>query len=326
MADKLKDETNDSWRATKSMLSIILNTFGPNGANIIKDFDDVKKIYNAWEGFTTDVNITGPDGKLYVIKDSDNAESVNGVKLNYDTLNAEDANNGEVNMNDLTDFDDSLLNAWWNSNDVQSIVAPVQTADIGYTDIGSTDTYGSVENNEAREAAFDAYYRDAMDYKTQGTFANDSYNRFVDSAQNEALEAGRLADISAQQQALQQAATIKGITDQLKQERMARLRAGMSESQIASQDMQNMMMNMQAVNQAANEANMARAQAQSSYGTAQDQAYQNWLQQANAQGTIGATYSAANAGDVIQQAKKLKRNPALTSYVNTVAGNNKSTT
>ena len=75
------------------------------------------------------------------------------------------------------------------------------------------------------------------------------YDRLTESYQNQAAVASTLAEAQYQQQAMQQAQVVKQITDQVRAERMARLKAGMSESQIANQDMQMMMTNVNALNQ-----------------------------------------------------------------------------
>ena len=162
-----------------------------------------------------------------------------------------------------------------------------------------------LSDESAREKLLNAYYRDAYDINAQGTNANQIYNQLVANNQTAAVEAARIADLNAQQAAMQQAATVKQITDQVRNERMARLRAGMSEAQIANQDMQSLMTNINALNQQANEANLARLSAQSAYNTAQADAYNAWLQQANAMATVGSANAAADAGDAINVANRL---------------------
>ena len=73
------------------------------------------------------------------------------------------------------------------------------------------------------------------------------YDRLTETYINEADAQYNLADASYQQMALQQAQVVKQITDRVRSERMARLRAGMSESQIANQDMQMLMANVDAL-------------------------------------------------------------------------------
>lgn len=164
----------------------------------------------------------------------------------------------------------------------------------------------SANPSSAQEAAFNEYYRDI--YSTEaGTTGGDIYNRMVEAEQNAARANMTLADAQMQQAAMQQASTVKALTDQVKAERMAKLRAGMSEAQIANQDMQMMMTNINALNQQANEMNYARLQAQQQYNLAQDTAYQQWLDNANVMGQTGAAYAASDAGDVYQQALRIQQ-------------------
>lgn len=183
--------------------------------------------------------------------------------------------------------------------DLVNTYAPYYKEDASGTPVVTPST------SSAREILLNEYYRDAYDNTTPGTSANRIYNQLVENNQTAAVEAARIADLNAQQAAMQQAATVKQITDQVRNERMARLRAGMSEAQIANQDMQSLMTNINALNQQANEANLARLSAQSAYNTAQADAYNAWLQQANAMGTVGTGSSAADAGDSINVANRL---------------------
>lgn len=143
--------------------------------------------------------------------------------------------------------------------------------------------------------AYNDYYNGLFSLQ-EGTQGRDMYDRLVTAEQNRALSEYSMADVIQQNQAMQQAQTIKAITDQVRAERMARLRAGMSESQIANQDMQMMMTNVNALNQQAQEMNMARLQAQYAYDNAQDTAYLQYLDQANARGNVASAMYAADAG------------------------------
>lgn len=138
-----------------------------------------------------------------------------------------------------------------------------------------------------------------------GTGGREMYDRLTQSYQREALAGMNLADLNYQAQALEQARTVKAITDQIKAERMARLKAGMSEAQIANQDMQMLMANINALNENARMLNQQRLQGQINYGLAQDQAYAAYLDQANARGQIGAAFYAAGAGDAVHQTNKI---------------------
>lgn len=166
-----------------------------------------------------------------------------------------------------------------------------------------------VDTKDAKEEAyeqFSPYYGDVYSL-AQGTSGRDMYDRLVSAEQNRALSEYNMADAMQQSQAMQQAQTIKAITDQVRAERMARLRAGMSEAQIANQDMQMMMTNVNALNQQTQEMNMARLQSQYAYDNAQDTAYQQYLEQANARGQIGSAMYAADAGNLNFQVRQSLR-------------------
>lgn len=165
------------------------------------------------------------------------------------------------------------------------------------------DTSGEITPTDT---AFNDYYNNIYSMN-QGTQGREMYDRLVAAEQNRALSEYNMADAMQQNQAMQQAQTIKAITDQVRAERMARLRAGMSEAQIANQDMQMMMTNVNALNQQTQEMNMARLQAQYAYDNAQDTAYQQYLDQANARGQIGSAMYAADAGNLNFQVEQSLR-------------------
>jgi hypothetical protein len=153
---------------------------------------------------------------------------------------------------------------------------------------------------DGKVSAFNEYYQDVYSL-APGTGGKEMLNRLEQSYTNQAQQAATMADVGFQQAAMQQANTVKQITDQVRAERMARLRAGMSESQIANQDMQMLMTNVNTLNQNAQMLNDQRLQAQVGINTAQDQAYTDFLNQANARGQIATGMAASDAGDPYQQ-------------------------
>lgn len=171
------------------------------------------------------------------------------------------------------------------------------------------------------EAALNAYYDDIYSLK-EGTTGKSIYDNLLKAEQDAALSNMQLADANFQQQAMQQAQTVKNITDQVRAERVARLRAGMSESQIANQDMAMLMSNVNALNQQAADANAARLQAQQQYQNAQNTAYQAWLANANTMAQTGAALSASDSGDIIQQARRYSQatGVSLKQAVDTLSG------
>lgn len=155
--------------------------------------------------------------------------------------------------------------------------------------------------SDAQAEAFNLYYRDIMNPNegTGGSIYQNLYNANI----QEARTAGVGADLGYQNQVMNQAAIVKQITDQVRSERMSRLRAGYSEVDIANQDMQMMMANVGALNDQAAAANQARLEAQMGQANAQGNAYRDYL--ANAQQLIqaGSAYAAAGAGSVQDNAQ-----------------------
>jgi hypothetical protein len=149
-------------------------------------------------------------------------------------------------------------------------------------------------------SAFNQYYQDLYSLEP-GTGGAEMLSRLEQGATNQAQQAATLADVNFQQAAMQQAQTVKAITDQVRSERMARLRAGMSESQIANQDMQMLMTNVNTLNQNAQMLNQGRLEAQMGMNLAQDQAYQDYLAQSAQRGQVATGMAASDAGDAYQQ-------------------------
>ena len=163
------------------------------------------------------------------------------------------------------------------------------------------------------EDALNEYYKDLYSLK-KGTSGDEMYRRLTDVYANQATVAGSIAEAQYQQQAMQQAHVVKQIADQVRNERMARLRAGMSEAQIANQDMQTMMTNIQALNANAAQLNQARLEATGAYLTAQDQAYMDYLNQSNVRGQVAMAGAAADAGNAYFLAQRYMANNPGTSF------------
>lgn len=182
------------------------------------------------------------------------------------------------------------------------------------------------EGVDYNNKAMDKYWEDLFSLD-QGTLGTDMLNRLTTAEQNAALSNMQLADAQFQQASMQQAAVVKDIVDQVKAERNAKLRAGMSEAQIANQDMQIMLNNMNTMNQQMNTMNQNRLTAQQQYGLAQDTAYQSYLQNAQGLAQSGAAYSAANAGDPYYQAYlySMKTGTPFNTAYKTVTGQNNTT-
>ena len=179
----------------------------------------------------------------------------------------------------------SLINANIEIRDADGNVIPKEEVDI------PTNTAIDPE-----EAAKKHYYNDLYSLD-EGTSGKEMYDRLAEAYLNQAQAQSIMADVQYQNQAMQQAQIVKNITDQIRAERMARLRAGMNEAQIANQDMQMMMANINALNQNAQMMNQQRLDAYFNMATARDQAYQAYLDQANARGQNAAAFYAADSGN-----------------------------
>lgn len=183
--------------------------------------------------------------------------------------------------------------------EAQNRIIAQNQSKFGFTTQGSRGLTAP-ESEAGQTSAFNEYYRDLYSLDA-GTSGADMLGRLEQSYANQAQQAATMADVGFQQAALQQAATVKQITDQVRSERMARLRAGMSESQIANQDMQMLMTNVNTLNQNAQMLNDQRLQAQIGMNTSQDQAYTDFLAQSAQRGQVAAGMAASDAGDAYQQ-------------------------
>lgn len=171
-----------------------------------------------------------------------------------------------------------------------------------------------------------AYYNDLYSLD-EGTGGRAMYDALLNASMAEARAGYNVADLQQQQAAMQQAATVKQIADQVRAERMARLRAGMSESQIANQDMQMMMANVQALNDQSLAASQARYDAMTGMGLAQHNAYREYLAQADARGQVAAAMAATDAGNPITIAdlyrSRLLQDPTYNTFYDPVTGRQK---
>lgn len=165
---------------------------------------------------------------------------------------------------------------------------------------------------DPQKYAFNDYYKDLYSLEP-GTGGRAMYDELSGIYLRQAEANKAMADVQFQQQAMQQAQTIKSITDQVRAERMARLRAGMSEFQIANQDMQMMMANVNALNQNAQMMNQQRLEAQLNSNLARDQAYLSYLEQSGVRGQTAAAMYAADSGNAHWNALQyMKNNPGVT--------------
>ena len=180
------------------------------------------------------------------------------------------------------------------------VETPEELPEIGDSQFGETP---ETPKNDALKQFEETnkYYTDIWSLQP-GTTGYSIYNNLTNAERNAAQSAMQLADAQYQQASMQQAATVKSIVDQVRSERMAKLRAGMNEAQIANDDMRMMMSNINAMNDQMNAMNYANLQAQQQYNLAQDTAYKEYLTNAQAMNQSGAAYYTAQSGDPYTQA------------------------
>jgi hypothetical protein len=196
-----------------------------------------------------------------------------------------------------------------NVKNAMSQIITLNAPTLGFTPQGApVNLDGTAMQTSAQAMPFEPnqYYRDLYSLQP-GTGGRALFEELAGTFERQSGLAETAATVGFQQQALQQAQVVKQITDQVRAERMARLRAGMSESQIANQDMQQMMTNVNTLNQNAALLNQARLEAQVGQAGARDEAYLEYLKQINERGQVGAAMAASDAGSASQQALEYMR-------------------
>lgn len=166
-----------------------------------------------------------------------------------------------------------------------------------------TDPVGNNPIDQARED-FNKYYNDLYS-REQGTLGKDILDNNTSLYEKEAANAAVIAQTSMQAQAMQQAQAVKQVTDSLRAERSAQLRAGMSEAQLADREIQMLMGSVNQINQQAQLSSQEATTAKLAQNTAREQAFNDYITQTTALGQNAAANYASKASDVISQAKSL---------------------
>ena len=236
----------------------------------------------------------------------------------------------ELLANKNLSLDDLKLNLYSQGKEIYNEDGTVDTSSSYYNmyhnDAGELDLTKAQSGVSAEEAAYNSYWRDLYDLNDSSSLGSQAYEQLY----NAELAAGQdtidLANAQAQQLGLQQAAQVKSITDQLRSERMSQLRAGMSESQIASQNMQSLMANTNALNDQIVASNLAALQGQQQMQNAESTAYQNWLTQMNNTSSAASAMAAADAGDATMQTLKNMYNKGMSKNPNNYKKENNTVT
>jgi len=199
-----------------------------------------------------------------------------------------------ADLNLITGNDKKRKGAFNNVKEAMKLMIDNNAPELGFNSSG--EPMGTEVQLDPKELAFNEYYRDLYSLE-DGTSGREMLTNMENAYTRQYESQGVLADAQYQTQAMQQAAVVKQITDQIRSERMSRLKAGMNPAQIANQDMQMMMANIGALNQSAQAASQQSLEAQLGLNSAKDEAYMAYLDQANARGQNAAAMYAADSGN-----------------------------
>ena len=209
-----------------------------------------------------------------------------------------------VDYGDLTGYTDMQGNPIQFANDRNDMVNP----DTGAVITPPEPSPDAVENAK-EDYINNRYYEDLYSGK-EGTLGKAILDNNISLFEKEAQNAATLADTSMQSQAIQQAQAVKQVTDSVRSERAAQLRAGMSESQLADRELQ---MLMGSVNQMSDQAQMASQEAtaaQLGKSTARENAFNQYIEQTTTLGQNASANYASHVGDANAQAEELRRKMA----------------
>ena len=320
--DQFKYNNWGRGNLTAEMITAASNYYFSTGQRM--SLAQLKKLFPRADLKVSDMDAINHDIDLVVT-----AGGVDTEQLYYDTAEIREALKNDPNMitweNGIPKIEykkpetESTSDNNTSDNNTSGAVSTSDDKDINNDGIVEGEEKVTPKEEAMAEFESNPYYTDTWSLQP-GTTGYSIYNNLANVERNAALSNMQLADAQYQNAAMQQAATVKSITDQVRSERMAKLRAGMNEAQIANQDMQMMMSNINSMNDQMNAMNYSNLQAQQQYNLAQDTAYQEYLTQAQAMNQSGAAYYAAQAGDATYAAKWLKDNPGMTLYYDKATG------
>ena len=164
---------------------------------------------------------------------------------------------------------------------------------------------------QLKEQAYNQYYKDLYSQK-EGTLGKQVLDNNISLYEKEANNAEVLANTGLQAQAMTQAQAVKQATDAVRSERMAQLRAGMSESQLADRELQMLMGSVNQMSQQAQIASQEATAAQLASNTARENAFNDYITQTTALGQNAAANYASEVGDSYALAAKIKRDADAT--------------
>lgn len=161
----------------------------------------------------------------------------------------------------------------------------------------------TTQSDYSRDDLMSFYWDQIFKPEQEGTLGYKALQNLTSLYEKEAQNAETLAEANLQTQAMAQARNVKSITDTLRNERMAQLRAGMSESQLADRELQMLLHSTDQLTQQAYQTSQDRLAAQFGKTTAREQAFNDYLNVASQLGQSGAGYYATFAGDADAQTK-----------------------
>ena len=180
----------------------------------------------------------------------------------------------------------------WTDDSGNDVIIPVVTANETPLDIAYKQ--------------YHQYYNDLYSRK-EGTLGKEILDNNISLFEKEAENTGILAESSLQNQAMAQAQGIRQVTDAIRSERMAQLRAGMSESQLADRELQMLMGSVNNFSNQAQAASQERLAAGLGANTAREQAFNQYIDQTTALGQNATANYASEVGDLYYKAYQYQR-------------------
>ena len=191
------------------------------------------------------------------------------------------------------------------------------TSDVGADGTSSwTDDSGNdvtIPDVTANETPLDIAYKQYNQYyndlysRNEGTLGKEILDNNISLFEKEAENMGILAESSLQNQAMAQAQGVRQVTDAIRNERMAQLRAGMSESQLADRELQMLMGSVNNFSNQAQAASQERLSAGLGATTAREQAFNQYIDQTTALGQNATANYASEVGDLYYKAYQYQK-------------------
>lgn len=241
--------------------------------------------YNVWANRQERFQHNYIEGKGVPVGKNGNGDYIYNVNGNYTTAEGDviTSFSGAVDMND------------------RPVVFDTETASLIDQDTKVPITRAG-DSLSARENLFNQYYNN-LNHKNEGSLGSDILKNNEALYEKEANNAAIIANTSVQSQAMGQAQNIKAVTDALRSERLAQLRAGMSEAQLADRELQMLMSGSEQLNTQGVMARQEALTARLAGTTAREVAFNDYIAQRTALGQNAAANYASQAGDLFAQAQ-----------------------